>query len=172
MTEVIYQVGEPFAVGPEAGEPVEYPRGPAGPPGPPGSAGSPGPAGPPGPPGASDSRITRTAAEALSGHRAVTLDPGGQLVYASNDEPEHLGAPVWVTTGAALAGDLAEALMFGPMDEITWNWTPGTPVYLGQNGVLTQTPPAAPAAFFLAQVGFATSATSLFVDRFPSIKLS
>lgn len=171
MSETIYEVGTPFAVGPQPGEPVEYPRGPAGPRGPDGAAGAAGPAGPPGPPGASDSRITRTAAEALSGHRVVTADVDGRLIYASNDDSAHLAAPLWVTTGAALAGDPAEAQMFGPLDELTWNWTPG-PVYLGQNGVLTQTVPAAPAALFLAQVGFATSATSVFVDRFPSVKIN
>jgi hypothetical protein len=170
VSETIYEVGHPFAVGPQAGEPVEYPRGPAGPAGPPGDDGAAGPAGPPGPPGASNSTITRAAAEALSGHRVVTADVDGRLIYASNDVPGQLAAPLWVTTGAALAGDMAEALMFGPMDELTWNWTPG-PVYLGQNGVLTQTVPVASSAFFLAQVGFATSATALFVDRNPSIKL-
>lgn len=131
--------------------------------------GIPGPAGPPGPAGG---HAVGIAAVALSGHRAVTPGPGGGWVYASNDEPEHLGAPIWITTGAAAAGAAAEAMIIGPMTEPSWNWIPRQPVYLGTNGVLTQSAPTAPDAFFLAQVGFAISATSLYVDRLPSIKIT
>lgn len=122
--------------------------------------------------GASSSlQATGIAAEALSGHRVVTPKPDGTLDYASNDNIAHVQAPLWVTTGAAAAGAQAIALMLGTIVEPTWAWTPG-PVYLGANGVLTQTPPTAPGAVFLASVGTATAATSLYVDRGPSIKIT
>lgn len=130
--------------------------------------GLPGPVGPPGPVGGSG---LGTASRPLSGHRVVTPLEDGSLDYASNDNPGHLAAPLWVTATAAGTGGEIEFVVIGLMTEPSWSWTPG-PVYLGVNGVLTQTPPAAPAAAFLAQVGFATSATSLFVDRLPSIKLT
>jgi hypothetical protein len=114
---------------------------------------------------------TGTAASALSGHRAVTPAPDGSLGYASNDNAAHLHAPLWITSGAASSGAQVEALMLGTMIEPSWSWTPG-PVYLGATGQLTQTPPAGPGAQFLAQVGTATSPTSLFVDRSPSIKIT
>lgn len=111
------------------------------------------------------------AAVTLSGHRVVTPQADGQLNYASNDNIAHLTAPLWITTGAVTPGSPVDVLMFGVMIEPSWSWTPG-PVYLGANGVLTQTPPAAPGALFLAQVGTATSPTSLFVDRMPSIRIT
>lgn len=114
---------------------------------------------------------TGTAASSLSGHRVVTPAPDGSLGYASNDDLGDVNSPLWVTAAAASSGAQLETLMFGPMVEPSWTWTPGQPVYLGTNGVLTQTPPAAPGAVFLAQVGTATSPTSLFVDRSPSIKI-
>jgi hypothetical protein len=114
---------------------------------------------------------TGVAASALSGHRVVTPAPDGLLDYASNNDPGDVNAPLWVTASAASQGSAVEALMFGSMIEPTWTWTPSQPVYLGTNGVLTQTPPAAPGAAFLAQVGMATSPISLFVDRSPSIKI-
>jgi hypothetical protein len=131
----------------------------------------PGLPGPPGPPGPVGGNGLGTASRPLSGHRVVTALPDGSLDYASNDDPAHLAAPLWITTTAAGTGDEVAFVVVGPVTEPSWNWTPG-PVYLGANGVLTQTPPTAPAAVFLAQIGFATSLTTLFVDRNPSIKLS
>lgn len=133
----------------------------------------PGIPGPPGPPGPAGSAALLAAGEAtipLSGHRVVTPGPDGMLGYASNDDPDHLAAPLWVTLGAAGAGAPVSALMIGPLTEPSWNWTPG-PVYLGINGMLTQTPPTAPAALFLAQVGAAIGPTTIIVDRSPSIHL-
>ncbi len=131
----------------------------------------PGVPGPPGPPGPAGGYAVGTAATPLSGHRAVTAGPDGTWRYASNDNLADLAAPLWITIGAVDAGAQGEAVILGPITDPTWSWTPG-PVYLGMNGLLTQTPPTAPDAAFLVQIGFATSATTLFVDRNPSIKLS
>ncbi|WP_280412517.1 hypothetical protein [Nocardia asiatica] len=131
--------------------------------------------GPPGPPGDAEaiSQViaTGTAAAALSGHRAVTRRTDGAFEYASNTDPAHLSAPIWVTTGAASSGAEVTAVAFGPLDEPSWSWTVG-PVFLGVNGALTQTPPTAPGAVFLAQIGTATAPTSIFVDRQHSITLA
>ena len=113
--------------------------------------------------------VFSTAGEALSGHRAVTRRPDGQIGYASNTNPAHVHAPVWITTGAAANGAAVEAVAYGPLTEPSWNWTPG-PVFLGADGLLTQIPPVAPA--FLTQIAVATRATELFIDRNPSIVLS
>lgn len=136
-------------------------------------SGRPGPPGPPGTPGdvAGQLRIVGTAAGTLSGHRVVTRLPDGTIGYASNDDPAFLHNPLWLTTGAAEAAAEVTALAYGSISEGGWSWAPG-PVYLGQAGLLTQTPPTAVAgAVFLAQVGCATAPTWLFVDRQPSISL-
>jgi len=109
---------------------------------------------------------------ALSGHRVATRAADGTLGYASSTDSEHVHAPLWVTLGAVAAGATAEMLAYGPLTEPSWTWTPGGALFLGSDGLLTQEPPTAPGALFSAQVGVATTATSIFVDRQPSIILS
>jgi hypothetical protein len=138
-----------------------------------GPQGAPGAQGPPGSAdGSASINLTGIADGNLSGHRVVTPQADGTLTYASNDNPAHLHVPLWITSGAVLDGDAADMFAFGLMIEPSWSWTPGAPVYLGTGGQLTQTPPTPPGAAFLAEIGVATTATSLFVDRSPSIKLT
>lgn len=124
------------------------------------------------PPGSNGSsiRFTEIAATALSGHRVVTRQPDGTVGYASNDDPADVTAPLWVTTGAATSGASVTVVAYGVIDEPSWAWTPGS-IYLGAGGLITQTPPVKPGALFVAQIGFATSPTSVFVERSPSITL-
>jgi len=68
-------------------------------------------------------------------------------------------------------GQSATVLAYGLLTESSWAWTPNVPLFLGADGLLTQTPPVAPGALFLAQVGTATGATAAFFDRHPSIGL-
>ena len=137
-----------------------------GPTGPPGDAGPEGPTGP-----AGSLTVTFTAGAALSGHRMVTRSSDDSVVYADNSDPNHLAAPLWMTLGAASDGAAIECLAGGVVDEPSWSWTPG-PLYLGATGHLTQTPPTASGAVFLTQIGYATSATSIVLDRQPSIRLA
>jgi hypothetical protein len=139
--------------------PLEGPRGPQGLPGPSGSGSDIG-----------QVKTTLTASATLSGHRAVTIRPDGTLEYASNTVLNHLHAPIWLTTAAVTSGDQAIVLLYGVLTEPSWSWTPAAPLYLGINGVVTQVPPSVP-ALFLAQLGIATSPTTVFIDRQPSILL-
>jgi len=116
-------------------------------------------------------QLTAIAAVALSGHRAVTPRPDGTLEYASNAVAAHLHAPLWITQGAVTAGQLATVLAYGALIESSWAWTPGVPLFLGADGLLTQSAPAAPGALFLAKVGIVTGPTTAFFDREPSISL-
>lgn len=126
----------------------------------------PGLRGPQGDPGSglSSVQIVGTASAAVSGHRAVTRMPDGGIYYISNDDPAHVTKPLWITTGSAALGEQVAGIAFGELVEPSWSWVPG-PVFLGASGMLTQSAPTAPGAVFLVQVGTATSATSLFVDR-------
>lgn len=128
-----------------------------------------GPIGPQGPPG--DSTIQLTASINLSGQRCVTQLPDGTVTYADSSTLADVSAPLWVTLGAALTGNLVTVQAIGIVTEPSWSWTPG-PVYLGLVGVLTQTVPAYPSSAFLVQLGYATSATSIVLDQQPSIVLS
>lgn len=126
----------------------------------------------PGPPGqtgpAGGTSIQLTAGAVLSGHRLVTRQADGTAVYADNTTVADISAPLWLTLGSALSGAQVDCQALGVVDEPSWSWTPG-PLYLGANGVLVQSVPAAPA--FLCQVGYATSPTSIVLNRYPSIRL-
>lgn len=111
--------------------------------------------------------VTLTAGATLGGHRLVTKQADGTAVYADNATVGSV--PLWLTLGAASLGAQVDAQATGVVDEPSWTWTPG-PLYLGVAGALTQTLPTAPA--YLVQVGYATSPTSIVLDRLPSIQLA
>lgn len=114
-------------------------------------------------------RVTGIAGTALSGQRIVTKLANASIGYASNNVLAHVHAPLWVTFGAAVVGDMVEVLAYGALEEPSWNWVPGEPLFLGLGGVLVQTPPTAPGALFLAQIGVATTITTIFINRQSSI---
>lgn len=127
-----------------------------------GPQGIPGPKGDKGVPGGTE--ITRPAAINLSGHRVVMLDGQGGATYASNADQTHANRLVGMTTHAAVSGAPVAISIYGEVTEPSWNWNVDQPVYLGVDGFLTQTPPAAPAAKFSVVVGFPISATTLFIN--------
>lgn len=119
-----------------------------------------GPAGPPGPPG--DGQLFAATADViLGGHRVVIATPTG-VNYADNTNTQHAFRVVGITEGAVLVGEQASVRVFGEMIEPSWNWSIG-PVWLGSNGMLTQTPPASPAVFSLI-IGEALSSTMIFIN--------
>ncbi len=115
--------------------------------------------GPPGPPG--DAR-TVTAAEALGGHRAITVD--GR--HATTVTLDRLAG---ISTAAGAVGTLVPYVAAGPLSEPSWAWTPGLPLFVTGAGVLTQTAPSSGVA---RRVAWAVSATLINIDPFPTIQLA
>ncbi len=126
-----------------------------------GAQGEQGQPGPPGPAG--DGLFEFTATSAIGGHRMLATNAAGQIVYATNTEPMHAHTLLGLSTHAAAAGATLAVLQAGPIAEPSWAWAPGLPLFLGASGLLTQTPPAPPAAAFSLVVGFALSATEIFL---------
>ena len=84
--------------------------------------------------------LTRTAAEAISALRVVRSSTLTAVVLAR--WPESLStAPLGVTTTSATLGDNISIQTGGELEDNAWSWTPGSPVFLGANGTLTQTQP-------------------------------
>lgn len=136
------------------------------------AVGIPGPPGPPGTGGSSGQvQLTGTAAQNLSGHRAVYRRPDGLFDYADAATPAHHFAAIGVTTGAALAGAAVTVVMLGEVVESGWTWSAPGAIFLGLGGALTQVVPTAPGSDFLAVIGAAISPTRMYVDRQPSIDL-
>lgn len=123
-----------------------------------GPQGPPGPAGPIGPTGGST--VAKVAAQTLSGHRIVRTVDATQVDYCDADTLAHRDTLLGMTTGAAISGAAVNVQAAGEIDEPSWSWTPGQPVFCGPNGTLTQTFSAA--WKFTRIVGWAQSATRIW----------
>jgi hypothetical protein len=100
--------------------------------------------------GSVDLEINRVAAITLSGHKLVTTNDDGTVRYADASDLDDCLRPIWLTTSAWLEGALTTLTVQGIVVEPTWNWTPGSLIWLGLNGQLTQTIP--PEAAFVRRV--------------------
>lgn len=101
----------------------------------------------------------------LGGHRVVTIHG----TYADCTDLTHAEAVVGVSAQAVAAGGEVMVQRAGVMSESGWSWTPGAAVYLGEEGLLRQTPPP---EGFLMVIGIAASATSILIDIQPAIHLA
>ena len=135
------------------------------------NVGGSGPQGPPGPQGDPGStQFDAIAATAIGGHRVVAWRSDGQVEYADNLTPADAWASVGVTTGAASAGGTVTVQPSGLLVEPSWSWTPLIPIYVGVNGLLTQTVPTLPA--FLRIIAVAVTPTALWVAPQPPVILA
>ena len=102
---------------------------------------------------------TYTAASVIGGHRVVRLLPDGSVDLASCADPDCLGSVIGITTQAADVGAQVAVAVGGEVDEPSWSWQPG-PIYLGEEGALTQ---VAPASGFVVRVALALGASRILV---------
>lgn len=111
-----------------------------------------------------ETTLNYTAGVNVSGHHAVTYDTTGKAVYASNTELLHMGKILGITNNAALIGDSVVVRKYGYIDEPSWSWDTDKPVYLGENGALTQVVPEQPLSKFILVLGYPVTPTKLFVN--------
>lgn len=113
--------------------------------------------------------LTRVAAADLGGHRAVIANVDGTIDYASASNLLHLGKVLGIIVEAVLTGERVDVIRGGLLQFEGWDWDVDLPVYLAEDGLLTQNPSA---AGFSQIVGFAESPTGLFVNLREPIQLS
>lgn len=109
------------------------------------------------------------ADETISALRVVRLAAPGHVVIARLPEPQALG-PLGVAVQSAAIGGEINAQRSGPIFDALWAWSPGLPVLLGEDGVLTQTQPAGQP--YAVVIGVAVDATTLMVRIAPAIRLA
>lgn len=116
---------------------------------------------------------SQVASAALGGHRLVVPRNDSKIEYASNEELTQRDRPIWLTTAAVVQDAVVTVQAYGAYTEPTWAWTPGGTLYLGVNGLMTQTAPTAlDGALFSLQVGVALAPTMIFFDPKSPISLS
>jgi hypothetical protein len=131
--------------------------------------------GPPGPPGISLGGVKAIddimpAVSPMSALRVIISNSQGEAEYADSGNPDHRWRATGVTLqGVSNAGDLIGIRYSGPVDEPSWTWTPGLPIFLGPNGTLTQTRPT---VGIMLIVGQALSPTRIMVRPTQPIILS
>lgn len=116
-----------------------------------------------------DPYIYKDSAQALSGHRVVKYSSPNVVDYASASVLSDCLKIAGLTTGASNAGAKIRLLVQGEIVEPSWSWITNVPVYLGENGVLTQTPPSGGNILI---AGMAISPTSLFFNPGAPIALN
>lgn len=103
--------------------------------------------------------VQRTAIIALSGQRVLALETEG-FVYADPNNLEHIHRIAGISISAFNAGVMATAQCSGLMEEPTWNWILGIPIFLGLNGILTQ---SIPDSIFNLIVGTPVTSTKILI---------
>ncbi len=128
-----------------------------------GPPGPPGPQGESGEGGGSGEVVSKayTAGATVNGHRAVVFDDEHRVVHAEPGTLYNAGRVVGITTGSAVEDAAVTVHSYGELTEPSWSWTVHGDVFLGAGGVLTQSVPTSGAVL---RLGYATAATSMFVD--------
>lgn len=99
----------------------------------------------------------RQAGETISALRVV-YELNGKVYVLDPMDDVHISALLGVTVTAAQIGGTTIVQRQGTLDEAGWTWTPGGLVFLGADGVLTQT---APTTGWEVVIGTAASDTRL-----------
>jgi hypothetical protein len=121
-----------------------------------------------GPEGISGSEVSiLIATQVISGHR-VCLFESNQLTYCDSANTSHAGKAIGLTLNSATIGGNVSIQKSGEVTEPSWNWVDGAALYIGSNGILTQTPTS---NGFIQKVGYAISPTKIWIDFKESIIL-
>lgn len=114
--------------------------------------------------------VQNISATAIGGHRVVYMAADG-FRYASNDDISHAGLVIGITTGSAGQNTQTSIKTSGEVTEPSWDWTVPGLIFLGQNGLLTQSSPGPP-ALFSQVVARVISPTKIFINIQPPIILN
>lgn len=101
-----------------------------------------------------------TASTSISALRCITTDGSGLAKYATPDTLAN-AVVIGISTTAGSAGDTITVKTTGELSDASWNWTKGA-IYLGANGVLTQTAPSG--GSIVVHVAKAITTTKILID--------
>ena len=113
------------------------------------------------------SLIKKTAMD-LGGHRVVSCNSNGELIYADNLNDETINSVIGLTTSSSLSGSSTKILDYGEITFYGWSWVINSPIFLASNGLLTQT---VPDNGWMIIMGFPTGVNSLFINIQETIKI-
>lgn len=100
------------------------------------------------------------AGETLGGHRAVII-VDDKAYYADCSIVSHANIVYGITTGATILGSQAIVQRGSELEEPSWSWVLGIPIWLSTTGLLTQTPPSSGFSLIL---GFPITSTKMLIN--------
>ena len=100
------------------------------------------------------------ASTSISALRCITTDGSGLAKYATPDTLAN-AVVIGISTTSGNTGETITIKTSGQLSDGSWNWTKGT-IYLGSNGVLTQTAPSG--GSIVVHVAKAITATTIIID--------
>lgn len=111
--------------------------------------------------GSSDVQTVKvTAVESISAYFAVTY--AGQVCQT---DKASLSQYAGITRYAVVNGEEVNVVRVGLITENGWSWTPDVPVWIGQDGQLTQTAPQTQ-----RRIGYAIASNKLVLDPYPILE--
>lgn len=79
--------------------------------------------------------------QAIVKFRVLTTNSDGKAIYASNMEINHVNRVLGISILAGAENATIKFQRFGLIYNDSWNWTPEEVLYLGENGIITNSPP-------------------------------
>lgn len=116
------------------------------------------------PSGGGGGELHLTTGENVMGHMALMFNRQGYVIHA--DPTLTSFAFVGVSKQSALAGNPVAIAESGVLVEPSWGWEPDEPLFVGLNGLLTQSPPV---IGVVQQIAVAINATSILVKPYAPI---
>jgi len=107
-----------------------------------------------------NARLSLSAGETIPGHKVVSASGGGAFKASSTNAGNIQGA-VGISLNAAATGETVNIATSGRVDEPSWSWPVGKPIFLGTDGALVVTPPT---TGYLLRVGISLAPTALLVQ--------
>ena len=118
------------------------------------------------------SRVSIQTTTPVGQYRVVKWLPNAGFEYVSASVLSDRLKAVGLTLSAGVAGDWIDLQRVGLLDMSQANWTPELPLFLGEDGLLTQTVPSRPSSIFSMRVGSALSPTLVALDVGDAIGLA
>lgn len=110
----------------------------------------------------------KVASENIGGQRIVVLNADNQVEYASSENISHMNIVLGLTKTSVVQGSEVEVLNNDVFDEPSWRLTPGLPVFLTTNGLMSQN--INDTGIFVLSIGTALSATKIYLKQSQPIR--
>lgn len=106
--------------------------------------------------------LTFISGGTINGHRILAMNPNGKVTHVNKSNALHPLNLVGMSKGAADLDVVVEVLNTGFIEDINWSWVVGEPIWIGDDGYMTQSDPNT--GIFIMQIGIAVTPTKFYFN--------